>query len=280
MKTASAGLITDLTGSDNHLAADLYWFAFASGTAYWTSGDAAISYAGNSYTPAIIRRGSLQNSVGTEVASLEITITPGTQTVAGLGLCAAARAGYFGDVQVLVLRSMSPTTYGGVANNVIPIMNGYTVDVEPGSSTVRVIVKSLLVKAELFLLPRRVIQPGCPFQVYDSDCGVTKASFTHARTAASGTTASLVKLNTSSTFAVPGSWVVITSGTYNGARALVRSVSGADLTLDYPLPGVLTVGDGIDVIRGCDKTRTTCDTVFSNLERNGGLPSAAYETSA
>jgi hypothetical protein len=255
-----------------HLAADLYEFYIASGTQRYTSGDATISYGGNNYTSAVIQRGPLQGSLGGEVATLELELVIPS-------FVAYATAGSLDGIQVAVRRSYSTTTYGETTDNVVIMFDGYVVDVEPGSSTVRLVVKSKMVKAEQALLPKRIIQPACPFQVYDADCGVTKATFTHARTAASGTTASVVKLSSSSTMAVAGSWLLFTSGAFSGTRALVRSVSGVDLTLDYALPSAPGVGDGIDVIRGCDKVRdATCDTVFSNVERYGGFPQAAYET--
>ena len=37
---------------------------------------------------------------------------------------------------------------------------------------------------------------------------------------------------------------------------------------------MLAVNDQLNVIRGCDKTRGTCSSIFSNIARFGGFPDA------
>jgi uncharacterized phage protein (TIGR02218 family) len=152
----------------------------------------------------------------------------------------------------------------------IIIFDGNVVEVEPGSTEVRVTVRSALSKLSTEI-PKRLIQPQCPYSLYDTNCGVAEAAWTHARTAASGTTASVVKLSSSSTNATVGGRLTVTSGTYSGQTRTIKAVSGVDVTLAIPLPGAPATGAGLSVAKGCDKTRAACRG-FSNIARFGGFP--------
>jgi hypothetical protein len=46
------------------------------------------------------------------------------------------------------------------------------------------------------------------------------------------------------------------------------------VTLHVALPSAPATGDALQVIRGCDQTRSTCKLVFINLLRFGGFPDA------
>jgi hypothetical protein len=283
MKSSTADLRAALYNYAGQRAADCYRIALPAGTLYLTSGDAQVTITPNTYQPAgIISRARSRISSNDEVATMDLDLVPGTLQTGGVGLTEAARRGAFDDAVVEVRRVVDPATYGDSAKGTLCVFYGIVDEVEPDSEQISLVVKSV---ASLFqeALPRRLIQPQCPFNVYDSDCGVNPASFTHARTAAAGSSATQVVLSSASSNAIVGSWVTFTSGALAGATRIVTAVSPAapnatTLTLDVPLPAAPQVGDGVSVKKGCAKNRTACSG-FSNILRHGGLPEAVHEDS-
>jgi hypothetical protein len=274
---------TALYDHDTHRVVDCYKIVLPAGVLYLTNGDAAVTISPNTYQPAgITSRARSKMSTTDEVATMSLDIVPGALTTGGVGLAEAARRGALDDARVEVRRCVDPTTYGEASKGTIFVFAGIVDEVEPDSAQVSLVVKSI---AALFdePLPRRLLQPQCPFNVYDSDCGVNPASFTHTRFTASGSSATQVVLNSSSSNAVVGSWVTFTSGVLLGATRIVTAVSpappnGTTLTLDVPLPVAPQDGDALTVKKGCAKNRTACSG-FSNLLRHGGTPEAAHEDS-
>lgn len=276
MKTANAGLQTTLLTKNAHLCADLYSFYFGPtiGWNYFTSADTDIVSGSTTWVSSgrYLSRGSARATTGVEVSTIEITIASGSFTVAGSSVVQASLKGLLDGVRVKIDRAYMET-WGSVPNGVLNVFDGSVIAIEPSNTEVRLTVKSNLARLNE-LTPRRLFQPQCPYLVYDASCGATQASFTDARTVAAGTTVSTLVINTSSTRAVVGSRVQFTSGVLSGGNYTVVSVAGTSLGLFPRMPSVPSNGDTLNVIRGCDKTRATCTSVFSNIARFGGFPDA------
>ena len=206
---------------------------------------------------------------------MDITLAYGTATIGGLSMSLATARGAFDNLPIRVDRAYM-ATWGSVPNGVVNLFSGTVMDVEPGSTEVRLTAKSGMSKLNEYL-PKRLFQPMCPFQVYDAECGVATGSFRDERTVAAGTTTSTLVMNSTSTNAVTGSRVAFTTGTLSGSSFTVTAVAGASLTVFPKMVPLPATGDAFYVFRGCDKDRGTCSSVFSNIARFGGFPDAPPE---
>lgn len=74
-----------------------------------------------------------------------------------------------------------------------------------------------------------------------------------------------------------------TSGANTGIEATVKTFGYSDFELWDIMPNEIQVGDGYEVMPGCNKTSTDCSTKFNNLINFGGFPKipgkdSIYET--
>jgi uncharacterized phage protein (TIGR02218 family) len=270
VKQIPAALQNTLYSGSYWSAADVYTFYFPGGTQYLTTADQNVTSGSTTWTTgSFLERGKLKVSAGMTVDTMDLTMD--RMTVGGMDISLASVRGLLDSVRVVVQRSYSTGSAYDTSAGLVTVFDGIIAEVQPGSALVQVQVKSLLTKAEASL-PFRVVQPSCPWQVYDANCGISSASFTDSRTAASGSTAGVIILSSTSTRAVPGSWVTFTSGSLVNQTRLIRTVAGVTATLDMSFATAPAVGDPLTVKRGCDKSRATCTGTFNNYVNNGGLP--------
>jgi uncharacterized phage protein (TIGR02218 family) len=272
MKTSNATLDAALA-QNVVILADLYAFEFREGTQRWTSFDVDVTDGVNTWSSIgpVITREQTRITAGLSVDTLGITMAPGAIQISGASMNIAAIQGSFDNIRVLVQRAYM-TTPGVAANLVLTVFDGTIAEVRPGSTEIALTVKSGLAKLS-DPVPRRLIQPQCPYRFGDVSCGVALASWIHARTVAAGSTTTVVKLSASSTNANVGGYLHFTSGALSGVYRTIKAVSGVDVTVNLALPSVPATGVSLDVVKGCDKTRTACRT-FSNIARFGGFPDA------
>jgi len=125
------------------------------------------------------------------------------------------------------------------------------------------------------MVPGDVYQPGCRNRLFDGRCTLSEAAYTVAGTVASATSDRREITSTSAAvIAKPTGWAVLgtlqfTSGANAGNSRPVRihtSISGtATVQAIYPFPLPIAAGNTFQLIAGCDKTKATCTTKFSNL---------------
>jgi uncharacterized phage protein (TIGR02218 family) len=116
--------------------------------------------------------------------------------------------------------------------------------------------------------------PTCRAILGDAACGVNLAPFTHA------TSVTQVQEDYSifhvGTTQANGYFrygkATFTSGDNNGISAEIKDNIGARIVLMLPLFREIDIGDNVTLIRGCDKTRTTCRDVFNNTLRMRAEP--------
>jgi len=267
MRAASGSIQTLLSGSNVVAQLHLYTLTLLSGSVLrWTDADADVSYGGNVYASIPIRFDAMRSVVGLEIASARVAV--GSQTlIAGVALHVMALRASFDNATLRVERCYLADFKAAI--DPVLLFVGVVEEVRPTPSATELLAKSKLVT--LRRPAGRVIQPSCPYQLGDAACGVNLATYQEARTAASGSTTSAVNVTVAPTLAVAAGWVTFTSGLLAGQRATIAGVSGSTLTLAVPLVTAPTAGDGLTITRGCDKTRQTCRTVFSNLARFGGF---------
>jgi uncharacterized phage protein (TIGR02218 family) len=277
VKAAPGGLTAELYAQTAHRPADLVQIELAAGTLRLTSADMAITFGGVTWTPGpIIDEIPTRSTLSLEADSTTVRIVPGDLQVAGVGLLARAIRGDFRGVRLLVQRAFVTTT--GAIAGLDTMFDGEVEEVEPTSVDLRLHAKSATARLATGVMPARTIQPSCPFQIYSPQCGAAELSTT--TTVAAGSTTDTIAL-TSTTHAAVSGWLEFLSGALAGQRAtIVEVLSGGRVRVAVSLGAAPVAGDSVKIIRGCDKTRTTCSGTFANLPNFGGYPDVPQKDAA
>lgn len=277
MKSTSPELEELLNSGRPFFKADLYTWTFSDGTVLrTTNADIQLSFSGNTFPSCApsVERTKVKLKVGVEVDSINITIKPRSiDRVSGLSWQAAARLGYLDGATVLVETAYLetwPTVVG-----TLHVFQGLVSDAYPERTQAKLTVKSdLELLAQPF--PRNVYQSTCLRTVYDSGCGVNKASFTATGTVAASPAPTLTSFKTGNAQAAgyfDQGVITFTSGANAGLKRTVKSYDPATgFTFALPLPQPPAAGDTISVFAGCDRTLATCRSKFSNAGKFRGFP--------
>jgi uncharacterized phage protein (TIGR02218 family) len=260
------------------LVADLFTITLKKGNVLrYTSADQDISFGGNTFLSrdAQVERGTIQIAIGSSVDTLGLRITAkSTNLVAGKAIIQSIDQrewkGANVQVQTVYMPTFNDTSKGAELKFV-----GYIADVPVVTGLyVEIIVNSYFALLDA-TLPNKVIQPACPFTVYDTACGLARGSFAEAHTVQAGCTTNKVLLNSSSQLdgAYNMGYMEFTSGALGGLKFSIKQYtqSGGIYTPYVPLPVAPSAGDNCTIFLGCDHLSTTCNTKFANLARYGGF---------
>lgn len=118
-------------------------------------------------------------------------------------------------------------------------------------------------------VPRLAISRTCPLMLYEPQCGVNQAAFTHAATVVDVDGLDVTVSGAPHLDPMAGGYDadyyaagMLISGTHVG---FIEKVQADVLTLMNPVP--LTVGLGVQLVAGCDRTFETCRARFANSKR-------------
>jgi uncharacterized phage protein (TIGR02218 family) len=119
-----------------------------------------------------------------------------------------------------------------------------------------------------------VFSPSCRAILGDSKCKVALAGFTVSTTVSEVVNNQTFKASALTEDAgwYTGGEVVWTSGNNAGRRMEVKEFASTQVVLALPMGKSIQAGDGFDIIAGCDKTRETCQSKFSNIINFRGEP--------
>lgn len=121
------------------------------------------------------------------------------------------------------------------------------------------------------MLPRFIYQSYCNYNVYDNDCGITKAASNfEVITTVTVTGSTLI----SSDF-IPKGDGFFTGGhviSSDGDIRLITNHVGDTLTIQIPFDTRVSTGDTIKAYAGCDKSIETCTNKFNNQQKFMGCP--------
>jgi len=126
-----------------------------------------------------------------------------------------------------------------------------------------------------------IYEKTCRYTLGDARCTVDLGPLTVAAAIADVTTVGLdkrLKFRVDALTDADGVYddgkMTFTSGANNGLILEVQlwTLAAKDIVLYLPTPFDLVVGDTFNIVPGCDKLKTTCDTKFTNLPFFGGFP--------
>ena len=285
MKTAAGctdggAALYALLASQTFLMADLFTFTLADGTILrYTNadGDLTIPYVGGNVFSAVgpfLTRGSTRIVIGVEVDSLEVnfllnsTVMIGTKPIAEF-----AAAGGFDGARVSLWRTfMPPTAWGDTSAGYLIQFVGRTAEVMCTRSEVKMVVNSDLELLNI-MLPRNVYQAGCNRTLFDTGCGLNRATYASSKLVQAGSTKMLLNatLAQANGYFDLGS-VIFVDGPNAGMTRMVKSYTVGALRLSSPLTYTPGLGDTFTVYPGCDKTQATCTSKYSNSANFRGFP--------
>lgn len=270
----AAPALKALLASDQFVMADLFTLHLRSGTVLrMTSHDAPLKVDGVTYAAdgPLIERGSVSVAVGLEVDTLSLEITANaSHLVDGVPFNRAALTGAFKGGELLLERVFAPSwseplvasvvIYAGRIAN-INYENGLQVEIKSHTE---------LLDAQV---PRNLFQPGCMNTLYDTGCGVLRASRLQAGTIISATHNSL----DTTVIDRPAGYFALgvlsfTSGVNSGVTRSVKFDSAGRIDFALPLSKLPSPGDTFNVVPGCDRAQATCSNKFNNLIRFRGAP--------
>jgi uncharacterized phage protein (TIGR02218 family) len=264
---------------------ELFTYTLADGTIYrWTSFDQSLTVAGVTWfaqrdgAPIITRnRFSVKNTV--EIPELELrlgcpdTLLSNLKTQIHNGIWDGARA----EMDRVFMPTPGDTQYGYIL-----LFNG-----RQSGAVIDAEGITLTAKGDNVLMnqqaPRNLYQTNCLHSFCDTGCTLEESAYTFTgQTVDSGSNAGNIAWTVPSGFTgsqfVNGK-VTMTSGAANGQIRTVRYASASSLALTYPLYDAPSPGDTFNILLGCDKQQTSCETrtpvgggTINNIQHFRGYP--------
>jgi uncharacterized phage protein (TIGR02218 family) len=297
MRPASAALQSYLAANDTFLVIDLYTFALPSGEVLrysgWTTpltipGTAfaagSLNYNPTQYTSFTLGprfdRSMVTTKIGIEPTELDISILAGAGDLIGTASFAdAVRVGQFDGATVELDRLFAPPQPDGsgapaASLGAIVWFYGRVAETDVGRSKIEMKVKSLLNLLAQQQMPRRLYQAACTHVFGDAMCTFNRGGLAANVTAEAGSTqaAIVTSLSPSPATLYDQGTIVATSGANAGQTRTIAQLSGGSVVLLKAWLEPVAVGDGFQLLPGCDHTLATCQNTFNNLIHYGGFP--------
>jgi uncharacterized phage protein (TIGR02218 family) len=281
MKTASGGLIALLGSGNEFFMADLLTITLVTGTVLrYTNGDTDLVSGGNTFSSSglIFERSNIKLTTGLTVDAMTLKLfADANSMLSGIPAMQFIRNGGLDGARVELDRIFMPS-WGDTSLGPLWMFSGRVSEVPMLSRY----ACELKVASDLELLavpfPRNLYQPGCTNSLYDSGCGVARATYTSSLTAASGSTVNQLNFTSAQATGYFDLGVVTFTGGQNaGASRTVKAYtngSPSNCTFALPLPYAPQAGDTFTIYPGCDKTfsGTNGCPKFSNTARYRGFP--------
>jgi uncharacterized phage protein (TIGR02218 family) len=271
-------LVTFLASATEIRMADLYTITLTGGTVLrYTTWDTSLTVSGHTFLtgPPNIARSAIEEKLGMDVATLEVTIDASlSDTINGVPILQAIGQGLFDGAGFRIDRLFMDSAsnqigtvvrFSGFIGPVNELSRSYAkLDIEAGTKLLQM------------QLPAIILQPGCTNTLFDARCGLVKASFAESNIVQAGSTVNkLLSLSVKADGYYDNGQIVFTSGANAGlVKAVKQYFSGSPgfFTFNSPLPFVPNAGDAFTAYPGCDKTQLTCTNKFSNLVNFEGFP--------
>ena len=255
--------------------ADLLTLTTLGGVDYrYTSAGIDLSYGGNLYSSGDVQfvRNRTRTLIGIEVDTLSLTLqASASNLVGGIPVLQALHNGGM-DGATVKLERVFMATWGDTSAGTVLLFQGVVAESEFGRTEARLTVKSALELLNI-KMPRNLYTPNCIHTLFDSGCGLNKASFGVVGSISAGSTTRLLNC----TLAQAAGWfdqgtITFTSGLNNGVSRNIQSYTSGQIVLNYPLSIAPGTGDGFTAYPGDDKTQSPCANKFNNIVSFRGFP--------
>jgi uncharacterized phage protein (TIGR02218 family) len=268
-------LVTWLQSATEIRMADLYTITLKSGTTLrFTTWDTNLTVLGNAFLtgPPNVERSAIEEKLGMDVATLEITIEASlTDTLSGVPILQAIGQGLFDGATFRIDR-----LFMDAASNQIGTVVRFSGFIGALDELTRSAAKLAVNAGTAYLsmqLPAVILQPGCTNTLFDARCGLAKASFANSLVVQAGSTANkIITTSPQQDKFFDNGQLVFTGGSNNGLVKAIRQFQGGQITFNSPLPFAPSAGDTFTAYPGCDKMQATCSGKFSNLANFEGFP--------
>lgn len=235
---------------------ELYRFALGPQRWTYTSGQTAIVYQSETYTPAAIGRSSLEQGNEINRAGLEITL-PRDNPLAGLFVASPPE----GVVSVTLYRF-----HAGDSETIV-LWKGRVGGARLSGSELMLKCEPVATSLKRTGLRARY-QIVCRHALYSSGCGALKDSYRVDGVVAAVTGASV---QVAAAAGKPDGYFVAGMLQTNDGSRMIVGHSGVNLTLVAPMPS-LAAGMAVRLYAGCDHSTAVCRDRFGNLANYGGFP--------
>lgn len=269
MKSASPALIAHLNTGQQFQMADLYTLTLVGGTVLmFTTWDTTLVMDGKTYTRWNVERSRTRTTVGLEVDTLELTITPLADTkINGVAFLPAVLGGALDGASVTLSRLFMPSP-GDTSLGAVLLFSGRVSTVDVDRFGVKVTVKSELELLDI-QIPRNTFQAGCGNTLFDIACGLNKAVLSSSGTVTAST---LGDITTATGIDLTLGLIRFDTGVNAGVTRSVRAHTSGRVYFAVPLVVQCAAGDSFTAWLGCDKTLATCASRFANRANFRGFP--------
>lgn len=236
---------------------ELYAIKDRSGrTAYYNSGLTPITFKGNVYQPATIKRSAIKEDDSLSQRTITITVPINKILTDYLGQN-SIRA----EISIFRLFPEDPAQAAPIFFGIIS--EGVQIDVDAKTVSAKCVSSSLILDKEI---PALIYSAMCQNVLFDGRCGVLAGFYTVLGSVA----AVNGNVITSPDFGgKAANWYAYGYAAYANETRMIIASQGNDITLLSPFNAALTLGAGISVYAGCDGTPQTCRDKFNNLHPAG-----------
>jgi uncharacterized phage protein (TIGR02218 family) len=274
VRQASQALITLLNSSAQFAMADLYTFTLVGGGIYRYSGGAVALTDDHSNFFQLgpkFERSKSHVVIGVQVDELDLKIYPGpTDRLGSIPWLTAAWTGQFDGARLQIERAfMRP--YGTVVGTVV-LFAGRISDIDASRTGIDMKCRSHLELLNI-QMPRRLWQASCNHVFGDAMCQFNRSSLAAAFNCAAGSTQTIIQgPPANGNPYLQGSIIGMTGANAGQMRTITGFVPGQSVSVKLAFLSVPALGDGFELLPGCDHTLATCTNTFSNQAHFGGMP--------
>jgi uncharacterized phage protein (TIGR02218 family) len=239
------------------LAAELYEFRVGNSVYRLTNSSTEITYSGQVYTPSAVARSNI--TYGSDPLKVPLTITlPKSDSFA------------FGFIGYAPDDSATVTIFRGEVGGVTwtTIYKGRIVEAIASQNIFEFSCESIYTSIQRDGLQAKY-EYSCRHLVYSSQCGANIETFTASGVVSNVSNTTLTVPAASSQANGYYSGGIIRS--QEGGQRYILSHTGSTLVINRPWP-TLDIGSGVFITAGCDRTKATCISKFSNGINFGGFP--------
>jgi uncharacterized phage protein (TIGR02218 family) len=277
VKVASGALQTFLASNKQFAMADLYTFTLPGGVVLrYSSTGTIITYSGQTYIvgPRLVSSGFSQKR-GVSVSSITIVASADAcHTVNGVPFLSFAR-GRGLDGAVLNITRVFAADWASAWVGGITRFLGKLSEIPDSGTTSVTLVCAAATDVLNQNMPTDLYGNSCKNSLFDTNCGIARASFQTSGAVAAGTiTVGAFPSNLTPALSYYNlGTMLFTSGANNGQRRTVRTQDASgNFTFVAPFPSAPAAADTFNVFPTCDLSQARCSGFFNNLAKFRGEP--------